>query len=90
MVETTELASKRTEPERTLTLVAEAEAAIAIFKPDTASSTTLMPNQATATASQDIPATPTTTHTLLLLTSGPQFDRTATPAHSKPAKSSAS
>ena len=70
MVETAELAPKRTEPERTLALVIEAEATKAIFELDTASPTTPMPNQATTTVSQDIPATPATADTLLLLTSG--------------------
>ena len=46
-----------------------------------------MPNLVLATASQDISATLTTAKTLLLLTSGHQFDKTVTPFHSKSAKS---
>ena len=39
--------------------------------------TTPMPNLASATMSQEIPATSTTAKTLLLLTSGLKFDKTA-------------
>ena len=49
-----------------------------------------MPNPTTATVSQDIPATPVTAQTLLLLTSTPKFDRIATPAISEPQPSSTS
>ena len=47
-----------------------------------------MPNLASTTASQDIPATPTTAKTLLLLTSRPGFDRTTNQAGSESVKSS--
>ena len=43
----------------------------------------------TATISQDIPATISTAKTLLLLTTGPKFDRTAAEATSDSTKSSA-
>ena len=49
----------------------EAEAIVAVSEPETPLPTTPMLNPATATASQDIPATPTTIKTLLLLTSRP-------------------
>ena len=74
--------------ERTLALTTEAEAVVAISEPETAPHTTPMPNLAIAPKTFLLPLT--TAHTLLLLASGPQFDRTATLARSKPAKSSAS
>ena len=76
-------------PERTITLVTETEAAV-VSKPETTPPTTLMPTLASVTASQDIVATLTTAKILLLLTSGPQFDRTATRTHSEPTQSSTS
>ena len=59
--------------------------------PDTEATlpTTPMPIPASTTASQQIPATPTTAKTLLLLASGPKFNRTATQAGSDSTKSSA-
>ena len=45
---------------------------------------------ASATASQDIPATPTTAKTFLLLTSGPKFDKTTTQVGFESTKSLAS
>ena len=76
-------------PERTIALVTETEAA-AISEPETGPLTTPMPILASVTTSQDIAATPTTAKTLLLLTFGPQFDKTTTPARSEPAQSSTS
>ena len=81
MVERAEPATERTEPERAIALVLELKAALAIFVPETTPLSTQMPISATATATQDILASLTISHTLLLLTSGPQFDRTATPAY---------
>ena len=49
-----------------------------------------MPQPTTATTSQDFPATPVATQTLLLLTSTPIYDRTATPAASEHPQSPAS
>ena len=49
-----------------------------------------MPNPIIAIVFQDVPATPVTAQTLLLLTSTPKYDRTTTPAISEPQQSSAS
>ena len=87
MVEIADPASKTTESERTLTLVTYPRITAIVSEPETASHTTPMPIQASTTASQDIAATLTTTKTLLLLTSGPHFDKTTTPAYSASAKS---
>ena len=78
MVERTDFALERSKPERIIALVTESEAVVAILELETAPITTLMPNPTFAIASQDIPTTPTTAKTLLLLTSGPQVDRTVT------------
>ena len=83
MVERVESVLERTELERTNALVTEAEVADAVLECETAPITNPMPNPVSATTSQDILANPTTTKTLLLLTSGPQFDRIATLVHSK-------
>ena len=55
-----------------------------------ASLSTPMPHQAIVTTSQEIPATPVTAQTLLLLTSTPKYDRIATLTVSEPQQSSAS
>ena len=78
---------ERAELEWTIALVIETEA-VMVSKPEIVPPTTLMHNP--IIASQDIPTTLTTAHTLLLLTSGSQFDKTATSARSEPAQSSAS
>ena len=78
MVKRVELASKRIKPERTNALVT---------KPETTPLTSLMPIPASTTTSHDFPTTPTTAKALLLLTSGPQFDRIETLACSAFAKS---
>ena len=70
-IERVELAPERTEPDRTIVLVSESEATLAISIPETTPPSTPMPIPATASATQDILATPTTAHTLLLLTYGP-------------------
>ena len=49
-----------------------------------------MPHPTIAIVSQDIPPTPITAQTLLLLTSTPKYDKIATPAISKPQPSSTS
>ena len=71
----TELAAttpERIEPEKELALVTDlVPERNVIPNPKVAPSTTPMPIPASATASQDILATPTTTKTLLLLTYGP-------------------
>ena len=56
-------------------------------KPETTPLTSLMPIPASTTTSHDFPTTPTTAKALLLLTSGPQFDRIETLACSAFAKS---
>ena len=68
---------ERTEIDKTLTLVIEPQA-IYVSATEAAHISTRMPNLASATTSQEILATPTTTKTLLLLTFGLKFDRTAT------------
>ena len=68
----------------------EAEAIVVLLEPKIAPIITPMPNPVLATTSQDIPATPTIAKTLMLLTSGPQFDKTATQIHFESAKSSKS
>ena len=73
MVERVKPAPERSEHERTNLLVIEAEAALAVPIPEAAPPITLMPIPALATASQDMPITPTTSKFLLLLTSGPQL-----------------
>ena len=67
-------APERIETEKALALVTDN------VVPDlkAALTSTPMPNLASVTSSQDIPATPTTAKTLLLLTSGPKFDGIAT------------
>ena len=87
MVERVEPTLERSLPKSTNALVTEVEAALAIPVPEAAPPTTPMPILALATTSQDMPGTPTTAKTLLLLTSRPQFDRIATPASSAFAKS---
>ena len=66
------------------------ENAVAISEPMTSQPSMLIPYPAIAITSQEFPATLVMAKTLLLLTSGPQFNRTATLAHSKPTQSSAS
>ena len=61
-----------------------------ILEYEVAPLSTPMPHLATATTSQEIPATPIAVQTLLLLTSIPKFDRIATPIVFKPQLSSAS
>ena len=74
--------------ERTIILVIEDEAVVAVFEHETAPIKTPMPKPVSTTTSQDIPTTPTTAKTLLLLTSSSQFDRTTTQAISDSTKSS--
>ena len=81
-------APERTETERTLILAIETQANV-VLTPEVAHIPTPMLKPASTIASQDIPATPTTAKTLLLLTSGRRFDRTVTEAGSESAKSSA-
>ena len=69
----------RTEPNRRLVLVIEAEVQAAGSKPEAVIQNTPMPHLAIAIASQELPATPVTAQTLLSLTSAPTFDRTTTP-----------
>ena len=85
MVERAKSAPERTEPERTLALVAEAEDAVDVSECKIAHTTTPMPHAATTTTSQEILATSVIAKTLLLLTSRSQFDRTTTPTRSEPA-----
>ena len=87
MVERAKTTLERFEHKRTNDLMAEVEAAIAIFGPKVA---TPMPNLALATTSQDMLATLTTTKTLLLLTSSPQFEQTVNHVRSASSKSSES
>ena len=69
-------------------MVVEAQiSAVHAFEPALIS--THVQNQATTTTSQDIPATPSTAKTLLLLTIGSQFERPTTEALSDSRKSSA-
>ena len=88
--ERAQLAQESTELEKTITLVTHLEATVVAFELEILPPTTPMPIQTSIIASQDIAATLTTAKTLLLLTLGPQFDRTTTPACSEQAKSSAS
>lgn len=90
LVERAEHAPERIVPERTLTLVIEPDNQATISEHEATLQSTLMPHPAIATSSQEIPATPVTTKTLLLLTFGPQFNRTSTPVIYKPAQSLAS
>ena len=84
LVQLVETAPERLEPERTAILVVEPENEPAIAEYEIASQSTSMPQPTVATASQEFFATPVTTSTLLLLTSAPIYDRTATPTVSKP------
>ena len=72
-------ARERTEIERALTMVIEAQADV-IPTPEAAPISTAMLKQAPTITSQDILGNPTTAKTLLLLTSGPRFNKTATQA----------
>ena len=90
LAERAEPALERTEPERTLTQAIRDVNQPTIFELEDALQSTLMPYLAIATAFQEILATSVTAKTLLLLTSRPQFDRTATPVVSEPAQSSTS
>ena len=63
---------------------------VVVFESKVALLRTPMPHLATTTASQQIPAAPVTAQTLLLLTSTPKYDITATPAVSEHQLSSAS
>ena len=67
----------------------ETKATVVVSEPKTTPPTTPMAMPDLTTTSQDIAAT-LTTKTLLLLTSGPQFDRIATPAYSEHALASQS
>ena len=77
-------APEKTEIENALALVIDN----VVSDHEAAPTSTPMPNPASTTASQDIPATPTSTKTLLLLTSSPKFNRIATLVGSESAKSS--
>ena len=80
-------APERTEPERELALVTDLVPE-RTFIPDLGVTplTTPMPNLASGTTFQEIPATPTTAKVLLLLNSGPIFDKIATQAKSNSTK----
>ena len=80
--------TERTEIERIRIQVLKAQADVVPSSEATYISTPLL-NPTMATAFQDHPATPSTAKTLLLLTTSPRFDRTATKTSSKFAKSSA-
>ena len=69
-------------------LVAQPKTAPTVAESEIAPLSTPMPQPATATVSQEFPATPVTAQTLLLLTSTPIFDKTASPAVSEPHQSS--
>ena len=71
---------ERTEPERTLILVIETGNEAIVSESEVAPLRTPMSHLATATASQEIPATSITAQTLLLLTSTPMYNKTTTPA----------
>ena len=75
--------------EMTSILVAQPETAPAIAKLEIAPLSTPMPQRATATVSQEFLATLVIAQTLLLLTSTPIFDKTASPVVSKPHQYSA-
>ena len=90
LVQRAETTQERTEPDRTLILLTETRNEAVISESEAAPLSTPMPHLATATTSQEIPATLVTLQTLLLLTSTPKFDKTATPAVSEPQLSSAS
>ena len=81
-------APEKTEIERTQTLVTETQANV-VLKSEAILISTLMSDLAITTASQNNLATLSTTKTLLLLTTCPRFDRTATEVGSKSTKSSA-
>ena len=83
LVHRAETAPKRTKFERTLVLVIETGNEAIVCEYEDATLRTPVPHPAIATASQDIPATSVTAQTLLLLTSTPKYDRTATPAVSE-------
>ena len=85
MVKRVKPVPERTEPERTLILVTNADNQVAISNPKATLQSTPMPYPAIATASQEIPATLVTTKTLLLLTFGPKFDKTTTYVDFEPA-----
>ena len=78
-------ALERTELEKDLALVTNS----VVPNPEATPLTTPMSIPASATTFQEIPATPTTVKTLLLLTFGPKFDKTTTQPGSESAKSSA-
>ena len=80
------VALKRTEIKRTQTLVTETQADAVPTSQAALISTPLL-TPATATTSQDNPATPSTAKTFLLLAARPRFNRTTTEASSKSAKS---
>ena len=87
MVERIEIGTNTAALERTQILVIEAQAsAVLTFEATLISA--LMPNPTTATTSQEIPTTPSTTKTLLLFTTDPRFNRRATEASSESTKSS--
>ena len=84
LVQRAETTPERAEPNRTIVLVSETRNEVDILESKTAPLSTLMPHLTIAIASQEIPITLVTAQTLLLLTSTPKFDRTATPAISEP------
>ena len=84
MVQLAEPTPERPEPKRTAILVAQPETAPAVAEFEIAPQSTPVPQQTVATVSQEYPATPVTAQTLLLLTSTPIYDRTATPAIFEP------
>ena len=84
MVQRAETALERTEPDRMLVLVTDTGNEVTVSESEVAPLSDLMPHLATATISQEIPATLVTAQTLLLLISTPKFDRTTTPAISEP------
>ena len=90
LVQRAKTVPERIELDRMLVLVIETKNEAAISEFEAAPLSTPMPYLAIATTSQEIPATPVTAQTLLLLTFTLKFDRTATPAISEPQLSSAS
>ena len=84
LVQRAETTPERTEPGRTIVLVTELENEADVAESKIAPLNTLMPQPTTTTASQELSATLVTAQTLLLLTSSPKYNRTATPAISEP------
>ena len=78
MVQLAKTSPEKSKLERTLVLVAKSENEVAIAESEIAPLSTPMLYLTIVTISQDVPATPLTAKILLLLTSTPTYDRTAT------------